>query len=200
MLAEVDVFDAQSQTFEQAQAGAVEEFGLELESGVGDVSEDGLDFGFREDNGEAFVFLGAQGFDAGEFDVEDLFIEKEDGVHGHILGAGGDVFGDGEVGEEGGDVIGAQIAGMAEGSFRRFVEVDEAGDPMDVGLFGAVGVVLGADDVSDLIEEFGFGHRLPAWRALERSLPMRCLPYSEADYTSNLRDSKIKVSNLRLNN
>ena len=111
MLAEVDVpspvlrtgFDTQPQTFRQAQPGAVEEFGLELEGGVGDVGEDGVDFGFGEDDGEAFVFWGAQGFDAGEFDVEDLAVEEEDGLHGHVLGAGGYVVDDGQVGEEGCD-------------------------------------------------------------------------------------------------
>jgi len=124
MLAEVDVpspalrtgFDTQPQTFEQAQAGAVEEFGLEL-----------------------------------------------------------------------------------EGAVRGDVEVDVAGNPMDVGLFGAVGVVFGAKDVARLVEQFGFGHHLPALLALERRLPMRCLPYSEVDHISNLRASRIQVSNLRLN-
>ena len=206
MLAKIDVFDTQTQAFQQAQAGAVEELGLKLEGGVWDVGQDSLDFGFGEDDGEAFVFLGAQGLDAGEFDVQDLFVEEEDGVHGHVLGAGGHVFDNGEVGEEGGDVIGAEVARVAEGTLLGFVEVDEAGDPVDVGLFCAGasltlarGVVFGAKDVSCLVEQFGFGHRLPVLRALERSLPMRCLVYSEADYTSNLRESRFSISNLRLN-
>ena len=37
MLTKVDVFDTQAQAFKQAQAGAVEELGLEPEGGVVDV-------------------------------------------------------------------------------------------------------------------------------------------------------------------
>lgn len=218
MLADVDVpspvlrtgFHTHTQTFQPAHAGAVVHKtwrGLELEGGVGDVGEDGVDFGFGEDDGEAFVLLGAEGIDAGEFDVENLAVVEEDDVHDHVLGACGDVFGDGEVGEEGGDVGWAEVARVAEGAIWGFVEVGEAGDPVDEGLFGAVGVVFGADDISDtfdklsasLVEQFGFGHRMPSLSVLEGSLPMRRLPYSTADYASNLRGSKFEVSNLRLN-
>lgn len=163
-----------------------------MKGGVGDVGEDGLDFGSGEDDGETFVFLGAQGLDAGEFDVEHLFVEEEDGLHGDVLGAGGDVFGDGEMGEEGGDVVGAQITGVAEGAVWGPLEVDVAGDPVDVGLFGAIGVVFHAEDVADLVEKFGFGHCLPALR-------MRRLSYFGVDYTSNSRRFQILASNLRLN-
>lgn len=117
-LAKVDIpspvlrtgFDTQPQTFAQAQTGAIEESGLEWEGGVGDVGEDGLDFGFAEDDGQAFVFSGAQGLDTAEFDVEHLFLFVE--------------------------------------------EVDVAPDPVDVGLFGAIGVMFEAEFVPHLIQEF----------------------------------------------
>lgn len=200
MLAEVDIFDSQAQAFEQAQAGAVEEFGLEAEGWVGDMFEDVLDFGFGEDDGQAFVFLGAQGLDAGELNVEDLSIEEEDGLHRHVLGAGGDVVDDGEVRQEGCDVIGAQVARMAVGALGRLVEMDVAGDPVDVGLFGAVGVVFGAQDVAHLVEQFGFGHRFSIQFQPERSLLMRLLAHCGRDYTSDLREFQIMDADLRLNN
>ena len=44
------------------------------------------------------------GIFANGYDVQHLFVAAENGVHGHVLGAGGDVLGGGEMGEEGGDV------------------------------------------------------------------------------------------------
>lgn len=53
------------------------------------------------------------------------------------------------MGEEGLDFRGAHVFGVAF-----VVEDDVAFDPVAVGLFGAVGVVLEAQGVGDLIEEF----------------------------------------------
>jgi hypothetical protein len=37
------------------------------------------------------------------------------------------------------------------------VKEDEAFDPIEVGLFGAAGIMLGPQGVADLIEQFGGG-------------------------------------------
>ena len=58
----------------------------------------------------------------------------------------------GDVGKEGFDFGGAHLGGVAF-----VVEEDEAADPLDVGLFGAVGVVAGTEGGADAVEQFGFG-------------------------------------------
>jgi hypothetical protein len=80
-------------------------------------------------------------------------IEEEEGTEGLVLGGGGDVFFDGEVGEEGFDFGDAHVSGVP------FVmEEDVAAYPLDVGLFGLVGVVFKSEGVADLVEEFfGWG-------------------------------------------
>ena len=67
------------------------------------------------------------------------------------------------------------------------VKENEGLNPMDVGFFGTDGIVLEADGISytfdklsaSLVEQFGFGHELPALLTLERSLPMRYLVLSQ---------------------
>ena len=89
--------------------------------------------------------------------MDDFAIEEEDGGEGLVLGRGGDIAFMGEVEEESLDpstgsgqrFLGAHLAGMAF-----VVEKNEAAHPVDVSLFGAVGVVLGAQDVTSLIEKF----------------------------------------------
>jgi hypothetical protein len=84
-----------------------------------------------------------------DFGLQDVAVEEEDGAEGLILGGGGDVLFDGKVGDECLDLGGAQVFGVAFA-----VEEDVAFDPVFVGLFGAEGVVFGADGVGDLIHEF----------------------------------------------
>lgn len=86
----VAVVNAQPQIFEEAQACTVETprkfrawSDLELVGGVGDVGEDGLNLGFGKDDGEAFVLVCVQGFDAGEFYMEDLFL-GDAGLYGAV--------------------------------------------------------------------------------------------------------------------
>ncbi len=57
-LIEIQVFDAQADTFHQAQAAAVEEFGHQLRV-AGHLPQHGLYFGLAEDDGEMFGLLGA---------------------------------------------------------------------------------------------------------------------------------------------
>ncbi len=115
--------------------------------------DDGEDFAAGEDGGEAFGAFGRGGEkDRVKFFLEDFAIEKEDGRESLVLGGGRDVLFDGEVGEEGLDFWGAHFERVAF-----VVEEYEAAHPVEVGLFRAVGVVFGAQDVACLVEEF-FGH------------------------------------------
>jgi len=76
-------------------------------------------------------------------------VEEEDGGEGLILCRGGDVFFNGEVGDECLDLWHAHVFGVAFA-----VVEDVAFDPVFVGLFGAVGVVFGADGSGDEVHEF----------------------------------------------
>jgi hypothetical protein len=106
-LVKVDVLDTESHTFHEAEAGAVEEFGHEL-VGLGEGVEEVLDFFLGEDGGEAFGSFGAGSFDGQvELDFEDIMVEEDDGAEGLVLSGGGDFTVDGQVGEEGFDLLGA---------------------------------------------------------------------------------------------
>jgi len=87
--------------------------------------------------------------------LQDVTVQEENGREGLGLGGGGDVAVDGQVGEEGGDFGRAHVFGVAE-----LVEVNKAFDPIDVGVFGAAGIMFDADGGAELVEEFrGFsGH------------------------------------------
>lgn len=77
-----------------------------------------------------------------------MAVEEEDSAEGLILCGGGDVGFSGEVGDVGLDFGDAHVFGVA------FVVIEDvAAAPFDVGLFGAVGVVLGADGIAELFEE-----------------------------------------------
>jgi hypothetical protein len=75
-------------------------------------------------------------------------IKEEDGVQRLILRGRGDIAADGEVAEEGAQVIGAQLAGMALA-----MEEDVTANPLQIGLLGSDAVVLDTDDVAHLIEQ-----------------------------------------------
>jgi len=148
VLVEVEILDAEADAFHKAEAGAVEEFGHQL-VGAGEGGDDAEGFVVGEDGGEAAGSFCADGVEGEvEVDTEDLAVEEEDGAERLVLSGCGDAPFDGEVGEEGLDLGGTHLAGVAF-----VVEEDEPFDPGDVGLFGADGVVFTADRVSDLIEE-----------------------------------------------
>lgn len=117
--------------------------------------DDGKGFGFRDDCGKAIRFFSADNV-CGEFDVfeENIAIEEEDGAEGLILRGCGDVPFDGEVCDKGLNFRDAHFGGMA-----LVVMEDVALAPIEVGLFGAVGVVLGADGVAEPIKKFFFLRR-----------------------------------------
>ena len=101
-----------------------------------------------------------------EFDVKNVTIEEEDGAKGLILCGGGDLLGGCEVGDEVFDFRDAHFFGVTFA-----VKEDVVFDPVDVGVFGARGVVFDAKCVTVLVEEFfvlrggcnRLGHFLPVW-------------------------------------
>jgi hypothetical protein len=114
------------------------------------VREEASDFIDGEDDGETVGPFGADGIQVGESDVQDVFIEEEQGGESLVLGASGDVLLDGEVGEEVVDFRSTHVTGMS-----LVMEQDEASDPIGVGVFGAEGVVASLESLADEVEQFG---------------------------------------------
>ncbi len=111
--------------------------------------DDGFGFVFGEDGGYAFAAFGADEAEVGlvEFDVEDVAVEEEDGADDLILGGGGGFAVYDEVGDELVDLGCAHFFGVA------FVVVEDVfAHPLDVGFFGAWGVLFEADVVAVLVE------------------------------------------------
>ncbi len=108
-----------------------------------------MHFFAREDGRKSF---GAPGAHRAELELERLVehvaVEEDEGVERLVLGGGGDVEVDSQVGEEGFDL------GLAHpGGVLFVVEQDEAADPVQIDLLGLVGVALAAQDVADLLEQ-----------------------------------------------
>jgi hypothetical protein len=117
---------------------------------AGEVAEDGVHFLFGEDSREAFGPFGPGDMD---FIVNRLFehfaVEEEEGAEGLVLGAGSHLLLCGQVSEEGFDFRCSHILGVAF-----VVEEDVAFDSVDVGLFGAVGIMLAAQGMAHLVQQF----------------------------------------------
>lgn len=107
-----------------------------------------------KDGGKGFGSFGADdvGWDF-HFHVEHLPVEEQDGTEGLVLGGCGNPFFDGKVCKEGSYLFSAHVFGMAF-----VVEDDVTFDPLDVGLFCAVGVMFDANGVGDLLQEL-----FPLW-------------------------------------
>jgi hypothetical protein len=99
-LAEVDVLDPEAEAFQQSEAGAVEQAGHQSIRAV-ELVEDGADLVAGQDRREP---LGPPGrgdpAEVLERPAQDLAIEEEDRMQGLILGGGGDIPIDREVGQE----------------------------------------------------------------------------------------------------
>jgi hypothetical protein len=147
---EVDVLDAEARTFEQAQAGAVEEQGHETRDAV-EVLEDSTDLVACHDDGQVLRPPGAYDVvEPGQVLLEHHAVEKEQRGQRLVLGGGGDVTHDGERREELRDFPGPHLGGMA-----LTVEEDVAPDPAHVGLLGPPAAVEGLERLSDAVEEPG---------------------------------------------
>jgi len=123
VLFEVDVLDSQANTFNEAQAGAVENFCHELVN-AGEGVDDAQGFAFGKDGGEALGLLGANGSNAIERLVENFAIEKDAkrGAEGLVslapparagVGGGSDFALSGEVGDKDFDFGNAHVFGVA---------------------------------------------------------------------------------------
>ena len=148
VIGEIDVLDAKAEGFGEAQPTAVEQLGHQP-GGAVEEGHQAAYFFLREDGGQALGALGegeVQGW--GEFPLEDVAVEEEKGAEGLVLGRSGDVLVGGEVGEEGFNFRCAHLSRVAF-----VVEEDEPADPLDVGLFGAVGVVACAEGGAYAIEQ-----------------------------------------------
>lgn len=146
----VYIFDAQTKTFHEAQPGAVHDLYHEFVGGS-HVLDDGFGFVFRENGGDAFASFGADEAEIGlvEFEVEDVAVEEENGTNDLILGGGGGFAVYDEVGDKLFNFVRSHFFGMA------FVVVENVlPHPLDVGLFGAWGVLFEADGFFVLFEEF----------------------------------------------
>ncbi len=83
--------------------------------------------------------------------MQDVAVEEGDGAEGLVLGGGRDIAVCGEVDDELLYFGDAHFAGVFF-----VVEEDVAANPVDIGFFGALGVVFSADGVADLFEELFF--------------------------------------------
>jgi hypothetical protein len=81
-------------------------------------------------------------------------IQENNGTERLVLGGGGDVFLNGEMAEKG--FWFSHLFGMA-----LVMEQDKATNPFEVGLLGAIGIMLDAKGITDLLKQFfGFGEIL----------------------------------------
>jgi len=148
---EINILDAQAEAIHEAQAGAVEKLGHEFMRASEQV-DDAQDFIAGQNSGEAFGAFGAGEKDGFDLLVEDFTVEEEDGAESLILGGGGNVPLSCEVGKEGSDFGGAHLCRVA------FVmEEDVAFGPIQVGFFGAVGVMFEANDIAHTFDKLSAG-------------------------------------------
>jgi hypothetical protein len=133
---DVDVVDTEAEEFEEAEAGAVHEFGHEA-WGAFEVGEEAGGFLAGEDGGEVEFGMGSLEVEVAEVELEGVGEEELEGVEGLALGGWGVVL-EGEVGEKGFDVGSGGGGGVL---------LDEGGvscGPATVGFFGAPEEVVGA--------------------------------------------------------
>ena len=150
-VAKIDVFDPQSQTFEQPQTAPVEKMDHEAVVAF-ELREHSARLRAGEDDRNlGWAFNSLYLVDEVEFPIEDLLVEEKEGAEGLVLGRGGDMFLDREVSEKLRDLLLAHLLRMAFA-----VEEDVAPDPIEVDLFGADRVVLEAKVPAHAVEQFGF--------------------------------------------
>ena len=146
---EIEILDAEGKHFRKAHTGAVEKARhqqrLALEMGKG-----GFYFVAGEDDGEAALCFGFGDFaKIADGDLQDFFVEEDEGAEGGVLRRGSNIALLGEISEVGDDGLGAKICGMLF-----LVKENEAADGCDVGFLRAVRVATQAYGGAYLIEEF----------------------------------------------
>ena len=150
MIFKIDIFDAQAQTFHEAQSAAVHDLYHEFVRAC-HVGDDCTHFFCGEYVRDTFSFFGSDEVEGGlvEFDVEGVAVEEEDGADGLVLGGGRGFPIHDEVGDE--------LVDLWDTHFSRVsfvVKEDVFANPLDVGLFGAVRVLFEANIIPKLVEEF----------------------------------------------
>lgn len=141
VIVEVYVFYAEAEAFHESEAASVHDLGHEF-VGFFHAGDDVFCFGDGEDVWYPFSFFGAYEFEPGfiQWYFEDVAVEEHDGADGLVLGGGGGFALDDEVCDELVDLVYAHFFGVA------FVVVEDVfADPLEVGFFGAVGVLFEAD-------------------------------------------------------
>lgn len=150
---EVDVLDAEANGFEQAQARTVEQRRDEVRW-AGQPGQDLRHFAAVEDDRQVLADRGThEVVEPWRLDAEHFAVEEQERREGLVLGRGRAPFDRGEVREEGGDLGGAELAGVAESGV-----TDEATHPVHVGLFGARAVVAKAEGSGQLVEQARLAH------------------------------------------
>jgi len=86
--------------------------------------------------------------------VEDALVEKHQGIHGLILGGGGNFALQSEVGEERLDL---GFGGEEVNAEPHVVEPGEASDPFPIGALRVDGVMLEPEDPPDLLDQGRWG-------------------------------------------
>ena len=154
----IHIFDSQAHTFHQPQPAAIEQARDQVLH-PGHLIQHALYFCFGQHGGQAFGLPGADGFEIEriKFLAQHFAVEKEQRAEGLGLRGGSDMLLNGKVGEEGADFGHTHLAGMAF-----IVEENETFDPLNVALFGAVGIMLDTQGLAYLVEKFFlWRHRLP---------------------------------------
>lgn len=126
--------------------------------------EDAPRFFFGEHGGDAFGFIGADGVEAAlDFNFQDVPIEEQDRAESLVLGGGREALFFCEAGLKGFNLRKSNVFGV-EGSGAALQvgvkEVDVFLNPKYVGFSGALGIMLEADGVTHLVEEFSSLGRL----------------------------------------
>ena len=133
VIGKIDILDSEPHAFHQAQPGAIEQ--PRHEGGhVAELGEHRVSFFTGEHRGKTLRALRT-------FHIvqvwkrlfEDVSVQKQEGMQGAVLGGGGDLLVEGEVGEKGADLGGPHVFGVAF-----VVKQDKAFDPTEIGDFRVV--------------------------------------------------------------
>ena len=157
-LVEIDILDPQPEALHQPEAGPVQQAGGEP-GGAVELGQDGAGLLAAEDGRQPLGGLGPHGLalDPCQRLSQDDLVEEEQGAEGLVLGGGGQVLLDRQMGQEGDDFGLGHLEGMPLA-----MEQDESLRPVDVGVLGADAVMQSPGGLADLVQQLGHvGHRLP---------------------------------------
>jgi len=146
----IDVLDAEPDGLHNPQAAPVEQFRHQLRGPLHEREDRGNLFTGHHD-GDVDFLVGAHGVNAAiQRLLEDALIEKDQGIHGLVLGRRRHVALDGQVGQKRLDL---GFSGHEVGTRPHGVKTDEADDPLHVGPLRVNGVMVEPEDPPDVIDE-----------------------------------------------